>query len=183
MSAVLSYLVSSTLLPCHQYSPTLSAVLSYLVSSTLLPCQQYSPTLSSVLSYLVSSTLLPCQQYSPILSAVLSFQDHLDRKHKLCTILPTLRSNTSTGAPNMLLHIDGKFTMENLMSSLLSWSFVLNKSSLSSNMCTSRYEADLAVYMVSVISSPSKWNRWDQHGIIHWKVIICIVNQVIIWSG
>jgi hypothetical protein len=53
----------------------------------------------------------------------------------------------------MLLHINGKFTVGRLKSSLLSYSFVLIRSSLSISRCRSRYEADLAVAVVSFISS------------------------------
>jgi hypothetical protein len=53
----------------------------------------------------------------------------------------------------MLLHINEKFTMGNLKSSLLSYSFFLNRSSLSISRCRSRHEADLAAPVVSFISS------------------------------
>jgi hypothetical protein len=60
------------------------------------------------------------------------------------------------GAAGLLLHINGKFTMEKLKSSLLSYSFILNHPSLSISRCRSRYEADLSVSVVSFISS-SMW--------------------------
>ena len=57
------------------------------------------------------------------------------------------------GAAGMLLHINGKFTMGKLKSSLLSYSFALNRPSLSISWCRSRYEADVSVSVVSFISS------------------------------
>jgi hypothetical protein len=57
------------------------------------------------------------------------------------------------GAAGMLLHMNGKFTMGKLKSSLLSLSFVFNRPSLSISRCRSRYEADLSVSVVSFISS------------------------------
>jgi len=53
----------------------------------------------------------------------------------------------------MLLHINGKFTMGKLKSSLLSENFVLNHPSLSISGCMSMYQADLAVSVVSFIST------------------------------
>ena len=52
----------------------------------------------------------------------------------------------------MLLHINGNFTMGKLKSSLLSYRLVLNRLSLSTSRCRSRFAADLAVSVVSFIS-------------------------------
>ena len=57
------------------------------------------------------------------------------------------------GAAGILLHINGKFTMRKLKSSLLSSNFVLNRPSLSISRCRSRYETDLSVTVVFFISS------------------------------
>jgi hypothetical protein len=52
----------------------------------------------------------------------------------------------------IFLHINGKFKLGKLKSSLLSLSSVLNRHSTSISKCRSRYEADLAVSVVSFIS-------------------------------
>jgi hypothetical protein len=52
----------------------------------------------------------------------------------------------------MVLRIQGKFTMGKLKSSLVSYSLVLNRSSLSISRRRLRYEADLYVFVVSFIS-------------------------------
>ena len=59
----------------------------------------------------------------------------------------------------MLLHINGKFTMGKLKSSLLSQSFVLNRPSMSISMYRIRYEADLYVSVESFISSSMGYMR------------------------
>ena len=61
-----------------------------------------------------------------------------------------LRDMYSAG---MLLHINGKFTMGKLKSSLLSYSLALNRSPISISRCMSMYDADLIVYVLSFISS------------------------------
>ena len=57
------------------------------------------------------------------------------------------------GAAEMLLYKNGKFTIEKLKSSLLSYRFVINRPSLSTSMCRSRYEVDLSVYLIFYILS------------------------------
>jgi hypothetical protein len=78
------------------------------------------------------------------------YQGNPDGNDKLWNIVSTERY---AGAAGLLLHINGKFTMEKLKSSLLSYSFILNHPSLSISRCRSRYEADLSVSVVSFISS------------------------------
>jgi hypothetical protein len=51
------------------------------------------------------------------------------------------------------IYINGKFTMRKLKSSLLSYTVVLNRSSLSISKCMSRNETDITVSVVSFISS------------------------------
>jgi len=58
-----------------------------------------------------------------------------------------------SGAAEMFLHINGKFIIEKFKWSPLSYSFVLSWLSLSISRCRSRYEADLAVSVVSFIWS------------------------------
>ena len=55
----------------------------------------------------------------------------------------------------MLIHINGKFTIGILKVSLLSYSFVLNRSSLSISRCMSGHEVDIyvSVSVVSFVSS------------------------------
>ena len=52
----------------------------------------------------------------------------------------------------MLLHINGKFTMGKLESSLLSQIIALNRPSLSISRCRSKKEEDLSVAVISFIS-------------------------------
>jgi len=52
----------------------------------------------------------------------------------------------------MLLHINGKFTMGKLESSLLSQIIVLNRPSLSISRCWSRKEEDLYLAVIFFIS-------------------------------
>jgi len=78
-----------------------------------------------------------------------------DRNHKLWNIVSTVTDIFTPYADTagMLLHINGRFIMGKLKSSLLSYSFVLNCSSKSIARCGSRYEADLSVSMVSLKTS------------------------------
>ena len=55
-------------------------------------------------------------------------------------------------APGMFLHINGKFTIVKLKSSLLSQSLVFNRLSLSISRCKAKNEAALAVSVLSFIS-------------------------------
>jgi hypothetical protein len=57
----------------------------------------------------------------------------------------------------MLLHINGKFTMGKLKSSLMSYSFVLDLLSLSMLRCRSRHKVELSVFVISFILS--QWDR------------------------
>jgi hypothetical protein len=69
----------------------------------------------------------------------------------------------------MFYIINGKFTMGKLKSYPLSYIFVLNKPSLSNTLCRSRYEAYLAVLVVSFISSSMVYMRSiksGKHGMI-----------------
>ena len=84
----------------------------------------------------------------------------LDRNHKLWNIVSYQRYILHMqDAGGMLLHINRKFTMGKLKSSLLLQSFVLNRPSLSISRCRSRYEADLSVYVVFFISSSMGYIR------------------------
>jgi hypothetical protein len=58
----------------------------------------------------------------------------------------------------MMLRIKGTFTMGKLKSSLLSYSLVLNRPSLSISRRRLRYEADLSVFVVSFISGSNGIN-------------------------
>ena len=66
------------------------------------------------------------------------YQGNPDMNHKLWNIVSTHYA----GAAGMLLHINGKFTMGKLKSSLYLKSFVLYRPSLSISRCRSRYEAE-----------------------------------------
>ena len=62
-------------------------------------------------------------------------------------------SETLEKLRDTLLHINRKFTMEILQSSLLPHSFALNRRSTSISRCKIRHEADLAVSVASFKSS------------------------------
>jgi hypothetical protein len=64
----------------------------------------------------------------------------------------------------MFYIINGKFTMGKLKSYPLSYIFVLNRPSLSNTRCRSRYEAYLAVFVVSFISSSMVYMRSTKSG-------------------
>ena len=91
------------------------------------------------------------------------YQGNHDMNHKLWNIGSTERDiekcTPCAGAAGMLLHINRKFAMVKLKSSLLWYSFVLNRHSLPISRCRSRYEAELYVLMVSFISSTIDYMR------------------------
>jgi hypothetical protein len=70
----------------------------------------------------------------------------------LFALLEILIGNTTAGAVGMLMHINGKFTYEN-WKYVSGRNFFLNRPLLSISRCMSRYEADLAVFVISFIPS------------------------------
>jgi hypothetical protein len=80
-------------------------------------------------------------------------QWHPDMNHKFWNFISTGIYTQYAGVVVILLHINRKFTMEILQSSLLSHSFALNRRSTSISRCKIRHEADLAVSVASFKSS------------------------------
>ena len=80
----------------------------------------------------------------------------------------------------MLLHINGKYTITKLKSSLFSKSVVLNRPLLSISSSRSRYEADISVSVVSFISSSIETRKYQTNFMIslYWCDLYCISISV-----
>ena len=78
------------------------------------------------------------------------------------------------GVDSMLLLVNGIFTMGKSKSSLLSYNFPLNWPSLSISRCSSSYEADIDVSVVSFIVRSMGYMR--QH--IHRDIIYMAVHEI-----
>jgi len=84
----------------------------------------------SVVTMMTSSnTIGTLGPVASLLAATLC-QGYPDRKHKVWNIRTTESYTPYVGAVGMVLHVNRKFTIGKLKSSLLSYNFVLNRSSV-----------------------------------------------------
>ena len=105
----------------------------------------------------VMTSTQPIETFGSVASllAATSYQGNPDtsRNHKLWNIVSSERYILHM---QVLLHINVKFTVENLKSSLVLSSIVLIRHSMSISRCWSRYEADISV---SVVQYRSEFDR------------------------